>query len=243
MKIQIFENYEKLSQESARLLATQILRHPESVLGLATGSTPLSTYKKLIRLYEEGLISFKKIRTYNLDEYIKIDVKNPESYRAFMEDKLFSKVDIDEKNWHIPNGNAEDLEKECRLYDKKIEEAGGVDLQLLGIGSNGHIAFNEPGTPFSSRTHVVDLKENTIKDNARFFERLEDVPIRAISMGLRTIMEARQIILLANGANKAKAIKEALEGPITPEVPASVLQLHPNLIVLLDEAAASQLGR
>lgn len=243
MKIKIFENYEKMSIEATRIIASQILRQPDSVLGFATGSTPLLTYKRLIRLYEEGLISFKKIKTFNLDEYINIDVKNPGSYRAFMENTLFNKIDIDEKNWFIPDGNAENIEEECILYDKKIKEQGGIDLQLLGMGTNGHIAFNEPGTSFSTRTHVVSLKQNTINDNSRFFDRLEDVPTKAVTLGIRSIMEAKQILFMANGAAKAKAVRDALEGPISIDLPASVLQLHPNVTILLDEAAAMELGR
>ncbi|NLY37217.1 MAG: glucosamine-6-phosphate deaminase [Tissierellia bacterium] len=243
MKILIFENYEKMSKEATRIIAAQILRYPDSVLGLATGSTPMLTYKRLIRLCEEEIISFKKIKTFNLDEYLKIDIKNPASYHAFMEEVLFNKIDIDEKNWYIPNGNAEDIDKECILYDKKIKEMGGIDLMLLGMGSNGHIAFNEPGTSFSTRTHVVDLEENTIRDNSRFFDKLEDVPTQAITLGMRSIMESKQILFMASGANKAKAIRDAFEGPISVDVPASILQLHPNATILLDEAAAMELGR
>lgn len=243
MEIKIYKNYEEMSRAATRILAVQMLKKPDSVLGLATGSTPKLTYKRLIRLYDEGLISFKKIKTFNLDEYIKIDPKNPGSYRAFMENKLFNKVDIDEKHWFIPDGNAEDIEKECLLYDKKIKDIGGLDIQLLGIGTNGHIGFNEPGTSFSTRTHVVELKENTIKDNSRFFNKIEEVPSQAITLGIRSIMEAKKILLIANGANKARAIKGTLEGPITTDLPASVLQLHPNIVVLLDEDAARELGR
>lgn len=243
MKILIFENYDKMSKEATRIIAAQILRYPDSVLGLATGSTPMLTYKRLIRLCQEEIISFKKIVTFNLDEYIKIGLNNPGSYRAFMEEKLFNDINIDQKNWFIPDGNAEDIEKECLLYDKKIRDHGGIDLQLLGMGTNGHIAFNEPGTSFSTRTHVVTLKENTIKDNSRFFDTVEEVPTQAVTLGMRSIMESKQILFMASGANKANAIRDAFEGPIDINMPASVLQLHPNVTILLDEAAAKELGR
>lgn len=243
MKIIIVKDEKAMSNEAARIIGRRIIEKPDIVLGLATGGTPVGTYNNLIRYYEEGLISFNKVTSFNLDEYIGLDKKSPMSYVHFMQDKLFSKVDMDEKKWFIPQGICENTEKECLDYEKKIKKAGGIDLQLLGIGVNAHIGFNEPGTDFGSRTQIVDLTQETIESNARYFYSKEEVPTQAISMGLRTIMEAKEILLLANGASKAEAIKHTVEGPITPDVPASVLQLHPNVTLIIDEEAAKELNK
>lgn len=243
MNVIIVKDSKEMSKEAARLIAQRMLQNPSLVLGLATGSTPIGTYKNLIRYYEEGLISFKAARSFNLDEYIGLNEKSPMSYITFMKEQLFSKVDMDEKKFRVPRGDARDLDKECIDYEKAIKAAGGIDLQLLGIGGNGHIGFNEPGTAFDSRTQIVDLTEETIKDNARFFTSKEEVPTKAISMGMRSIMEAKEILLLATGSSKAKAIKGAVQGPITVDLPASVLQLHPNVTIIVDEEAARELRR
>lgn len=243
MKIIIVKDSKAMGSEAARLIARRMLQNPSLVLGLATGSTPIGTYQHLIRYCEEGLISFKKVKSFNLDEYVELDAKSPLSYVSFMQEQLFSKVDMDEKNWNIPDGNAQDLEKEALDYEEKIKKAGGIDLQLLGIGGNGHIGFNEPGTDFASVTHSTDLTEETIEDNARFFNSKEEVPTKAISMGMRSIMNAKEVLLLASGSSKAKAIKGAVQGPITTDVPASILQLHPNVTFIVDEEAARELRR
>ena len=243
MNLIIVKDSKEMSKEAARLIAQRMLQNPSLVLGLATGSTPIGTYKNLIRYYEEGLISFKAVRSFNLDEYIGLNEKSPMSYITFMKEQLFSKVDMDEKKYRVPRGDARALDKECIDYEKAIKEAGGIDLQLLGIGGNGHIGFNEPGTAFDSRTQIVNLTEETIKDNARFFSSKEEVPTKAISMGMRSIMEAKEILLLASGSSKAKAVKGAVQGPITVDLPASVLQLHPNVTIIVDEEAARELRR
>lgn len=227
--------------KAALEIVQQIKDKPDTVLGLATGSTPVNMYRRLIEMHRAGQVSFSKVKTFNLDEYVGIPREHPCSYYYFMQENLFSDIDIPPESVSLPDGNAPDLEEECRRYEKKIADSGGIDLQVLGIGHNGHIGFNEPNTPFESVTGIVDLTQSTIKANSRFFESEDQVPRQAVSMGIKTIMLARKIILLAKGADKADIIQKALQGPITPEVPASVLQLHPNLLVFLDNEAAARL--
>lgn len=241
MKIIVVKDYAELSKRASFMIASQITLKNESVLGLATGSTPIGTYRALVELYREGIVDFSKVTTFNLDEYYGLQADNPQSYRYFMDENLFSKVNVPAEAIHIPNGSAEDVQVECRNYEASISAAGGIDFQLLGIGKNGHIGFNEPDVTFEAQTHLVELDEETIKSNARFFERIEQVPKQAISMGIKTIMQSRHILLLATGTEKAETIHQMVRGKITPSCPASILQLHPNVTVLLDEAAASKL--
>jgi glucosamine-6-phosphate deaminase len=241
VRIVIAKDYYELSKKAANLLASQITLKPNSVLGLATGSTPMGAYNELIRIYKEGNISFSEVMTFNLDEYYGLDKENTQSYYYFMMENLFKHVNMNKNNIYIPDGRAKDISNECIEYEHKIMQAGGIDLQLLGIGRNGHIGFNEPDVKFEAQTHLVTLDEDTIEANSRFFTAMEDVPRRAISMGIKTIMHSRKIILLANGEEKAETINNMINGKITPELPASVLQLHPDVVVLLDEKAASRL--
>jgi len=241
MRIVTVKDYEELSKKAANILASQITLKPNSVLGLATGSTPVGTYRELVRIYQEGDINFSEVVTFNLDEYYGLDKENPQSYYYFMMENLFSHVNINHNSIYIPDGRAESIENECTEYENKIRRAGGIDLQLLGIGRNGHIGFNEPDVKFEAQTHLVTLDEDTIEANSRFFASMEEVPRKAISMGIKTIMHSRKILLLASGEEKAETIKNMINGKITPELPASVLQLHPDVVVLLDEKAASKL--
>ncbi|WP_339319075.1 glucosamine-6-phosphate deaminase [Paenibacillus sp. FSL R10-2734] len=241
MNILKFQSDEDFVQTGANLIASLLHSNPKAVLGLATGSSPVGVYAKLVEMHQKGLVSFSKVTSFNLDEYIGLPVDHPQSYRSFMNEQLFNHIDIDPKQTHIPNGNAADMEAECLAYDKMLEEKGPVDLQILGIGSNGHIGFNEPDDNLSSKTHVVDLLEDTREANARFFDTLDDVPRQAVTMGIGGILKARQILLLVRGANKAEAIRNAVEGPITTQCPASLLQSHPNVIVLVDEGAGKWL--
>lgn len=243
MKIIVTDNYSMLSKASSDIIEELINKKPDAVLGLATGGTPVGTYEELIRRYEQGKIDFSKIKTINLDEYIGLDENNTQSYRYFMNDKLFNHINIDKKNTFLPNGIAEDIEKECMEYDKKIDEMGGIDLQILGIGNNGHIAFNEPAENLNTGTHVTYLTEDTIEANARFFTSLDEVPRQAITMGVGKIMQARKIILLANGKNKVPAIKGILSGKITTENPASMLQLHSDVTLIIDREIKDELDK
>lgn len=219
----------------------QVLAKPDSVLGLATGSTPLKPYGHMIKLYEAGAVDFSKVTTFNLDEYCKLDVNDVNSYHRFMHDNLFDHINIPEENINFLNGNAENLEEECKAYEERIKKSGGIDIQLLGIGSNGHIAFNEPSDSFQRWSHVVALKESTIKDNSRFFKSIEEVPTHAVTMGIGSIMQAKRILIIAIGENKAKAIKQLIDGNVTPQCPASVLQFHTDVTLMLDKGAASLL--
>ena len=241
MRIIIAENYEKMSQKAAGFIASQMILQPTSILGLATGSTPIGTYQKLIELNHEGVIDFSKIKTFNLDEYLGISPENTQSYYHFMQENLFNHINIKSNQTHVPNGQAQSIEAECLSYEKAIQDAGGIDLQLLGIGSNGHIGFNEPSEHFEAITHKVKLTQETIEANSRFFEKIDDVPTEAVSMGTRTIMRARKVLLVASGASKSQAVLDALCGPITPQSPASILQLHPDVTFILDVEAASLL--
>ncbi len=241
MRIIIAKNYEDLSKKSSHIIAGQLIMKPDSVIGLATGSTPIGTYKVLKQMYHDDLISFSGVTTFNLDEYIGLDEHSDQSYRYFMNKELFDEVDIKPERVHIPSGAAETILDECIHYEASIRKAGGIDLQLLGIGRNGHIGFNEPDLKFEASTHLVALDEDTIKANARFFNSEDEVPKMAISMGIKTIMHSRRILLLASGIEKAEMIYQMVYGDIHPELPASVLQIHPDVIVILDEAAASEI--
>lgn len=226
------ENYEKLSRIAASIICAQVIAKPESVLGLATGSSPLGAYKNMIKAYEDGDVDFSKVKSVNLDEYVGLDGNHEQSYRKFMNDNLFSKINIPLEETHVPNGCAADIEKEGKDYDELIKSLGGIDLQLLGIGLDGHIGFNEPDSVFTAGTHKVELDESTIEANARFFESKDDVPRSAITMGMEGIMKAKKVLLIANGAAKKDIVEKSFYGPITPEVPASILQLHPDLTVI-----------
>ena len=235
MKFYEVENYEQLSRMAANLIMAQVVSKPESVLGLATGSSPVGTYKKLIESYKNGDVDFSKITSINLDEYVGLVGTDVQSYRYFMDTNFFNHVNVNKSNTHVPNGCAPELDKEVARYDKLIELVGGIDLQLLGIGIDGHIGFNEPDEIFVKETHVVDLEESTIEANARFFEKKEDVPKQAISMGIGGIMSAKKVVLIANGKNKKDIVKKAFFGPVTPKVPASILQLHPDATIIYSE--------
>ncbi len=237
MRIILCENYEEMSAKAANIFAAQLTLKPDSVLGLATGSTPVGMYKKLIEKNKAGEIDFSNVRTFNLDEYYPIKRDNSQSYFTFMNENLFSHINIDIKNTHVPNGETDNPEEECKNYEKMLNEVGGVDLQVLGIGQNGHIAFNEPDDALFSYTHITDLTKNTIEANSRFFESEKDVPTQAITMGMASIMSAKKIILLANGANKKDAVKELLNDKITTSVPATLLKLHPDVVLICDKDA------
>ncbi|MEW9094267.1 MAG: glucosamine-6-phosphate deaminase [Clostridiaceae bacterium] len=239
MEIIKVKDYKELSRKASSILASQLILKPKSVLGLATGSTPIGTYEELIRLYNEGVISFSNVITFNLDEYCELESNDINSYCNFMKTKFFSHIDIREENIHIPNGLAKDIQKECEDYEKEIKKSGGIDIQLLGIGRNGHIGFNEPSFKFESKTFLVNLDEDTIKANSRFFNSIEDVPRQAISMGIKTIMSSKKILLLANGEEKAEILYRVIYGDIIPQVPASILQLHPDVTIIVDEKAGS----
>lgn len=241
MKVIITKNYDEMSAVAAAIIANQVKDNPSSVLGLATGSTPIGLYKCLIDLYKNGEISFKDIKTVNLDEYLGLEPTHNQSYRYFMNENLFNHIDINKENTNVPSGICDDFDKECDRYENLIENLGGIDIQLLGIGNNGHIGFNEPDDCFAGRTHVTPLTESTITANARFFESKADVPTKAISMGIGTIFKAQKIVLVASGKSKAQTILDTVKGKITPQVPASVLQLHNDVTLVIDEEAASLL--
>ncbi|WP_054252446.1 glucosamine-6-phosphate deaminase [Neofamilia massiliensis] len=241
MKIFVVKNYEELSQMAADLVAKEMAAKDPIVLGLATGSTPEGMYEILARMYDQGKLDFSHVTSFNLDDYLGIDENNDQSYRYFMNKHLFSKVNIKKENTFVPPAMTKDPTQAGLDYDQKILDAGGIDLQILGIGINGHIGFNEPGPAFVGPTHGIKLTEETIKANSRFFESIDDVPREAITMGMKSILNARKIILVANGKNKADAIFKTVKGPITPEVPSSILQLHNDLTIIVDEEAASML--
>jgi len=245
MRVIITKNYDEMSKEAAKIVVDLIRKKPKCVLGLATGSTPVGLYKELVRMHKEEGLDFSKVVTFNLDEYYGLSPDHPQSYRYFMDVNLFNGINIKKENTHVPNGKVpvEKIEEYCKNYEEMIKKAGGIDLQVLGIGGDGHIGFNEPGSPIFSRTRLVALDEQTIKDNSRFFEKIEDVPRFALTMGVGTILEAKEIIFLASGEKKAEVVAKAIEGPITSQITASALQLHPRVTVILDEAAASKLKR
>ena len=239
MQICKVKNYQELSRKAANLIAAQVILKPDSVLGLATGSSPVGTYEHLVEMYENGDLDFSQVTTVNLDEYKGLAGSDEQSYRYFMNTNLFDHVNIDKSRTYVPNGLEEDSEKACADYNEIIRSVGGVDMQLLGIGGNGHIGFNEPGEAFEKETHCVDLTESTIKANARFFASMDEVPKQAYTMGIKNIMAAKKILLVATGSAKADALYKSLYGPITPNVPASILQLHPDVTVVADEEALS----
>ena len=239
MKVIVTKNYEEMCQKAARIIAAQITLKEDSVLGLATGSTPIGIYEDLVKKYEDGRLDFSEVCTVNLDEYVGLSADNDQSYRWFMNHHLFDHINIPKQYTYVPNGCAADPEDECEDYELLIQQLGGVDLQLLGLGPNGHIGFNEPADSFETETHVTALTESTIEANSRFFASKEEVPTSAITMGIGTIMQAKKIVLVANGAGKAKAVKAMLFGPVTPQCPASILRFHQDVTVIVDEAAFS----
>ena len=229
-----------MSREAANIISAQIIMKPDCVLGLATGSTPIGLYKQLIEWYQKGDLDFSEVRTVNLDEYKGISRENDQSYYYFMHQNLFDHVNVPEGNTHLPDGMALDPEKECDRYNNLIQSMGGVDLQLLGIGHNGHIGFNEPGDSFDKQVHCVNLTESTIEANKRFFASADEVPRQAYTMGIGNILQAKKILVVANGEGKAEIVKKAFFGPVTPQVPASILQLHQDVVLVADEAALSK---
>ncbi|KMK69506.1 glucosamine-6-phosphate deaminase [Bacillus safensis] len=239
MNIIEFESKEQLGKEAAAIIAHAIAAKPDTVLGLATGGTPIDTYKELIQLHQAHQLSFKQTKTINLDEYAGLDPEHENSYMTYMKRHLFDYIDLPQSQYFLPNGNAAHLEKECLRYDQLIEDVGGIDLQLLGIGQNGHIGFNEPGTPFNSKTHVVQLDENTRQANARYFSSIDEVPTHAITMGIASILSSKKILLLASGKSKAKVIQYLEQAEIHPDFPASALKLHEDVTVLIDREAGS----
>ena len=242
MRIYKAKDYEDMSRKAANIISAQVIMKPDCVLGLATGSTPIGLYKQLVGWFEKGDLDFSKVQTVNLDEYKGLNRENDQSYYYFMHDNLFDHINIPEENTHLPNGMEMDSEKECARYTKLIQSMGGVDLQLLGIGHNGHIGFNEPSESFDKEVHCVNLTQSTIEANKRFFASADDVPRQAYTMGIKTIMQAKKILIVANGEGKADIVRDAFFGPITPQVPASVLQLHNDVTLVADEAALSKVS-
>ena len=240
MKIYVTEDYQTMSRKAANILSAQVILNPTSVLGLATGSTPVGMYKQLIAWYKKDDLDFSQVKTVNLDEYVGLAPDHDQSYRYFMQSNFFDHINISPENTNLPNGQAADLAAECQRYNGVIRSLGGIDVQLLGMGHNGHIGFNEPGDAFELETHVVDLTQRTIEANARFFASPDEVPRQALTMGIKTIMQARQILVVVSGEDKADAVKAALTGPVTPKVPASILQMHPNVVLVADRAAMSK---
>ncbi|MDQ7065514.1 MAG: glucosamine-6-phosphate deaminase [candidate division KSB1 bacterium] len=241
MLVMIKENYDEMSKEAAKQVAALVRKKPDCVIGFATGSTPLGLYKELIRMHKEEGLDFSKITTFNLDEYVGLPPEHPQSYHYFMWENLFNHINVNPSNVYIPMGMADDIDVFCEWYENKIKEVGGIDLQILGIGANGHIAFNEPGSSLGSRTRIKTLTEKTRQDNARFFSSMDEVPKYAITMGVGTIMEARRLLLLASGTSKAEAIRATVEGPIMAKYPATIVQLHRYATVIVDKDAASKL--
>jgi glucosamine-6-phosphate deaminase len=241
MEVVIRQNYNEMSKLAAQMVAELLNTKPNAVLGMATGSTPLGLYQELVRMYERGQLDFSRVMMFNLDEYVGLPGNHPQSYAYFMQENFFKHVNVQPQNINVPSGTTSNYPAFCDWYEKRIAECGGIDLQILGIGSDGHIAFNEPTSSLSSRTRLKTLSKQTIDDNARFFEHREDVPVYAITMGVGTILEARQLLLVASGKSKARAIAQAVEGPVTSMVTASALQLHRDATVFADEDAASEL--
>lgn len=237
MRIYAAKDYADLSRKAANIISAQVIMKPNAVLGLATGSTPVGAYRQLIEWYNKGDVDFIQISTVNLDEYKGLSGEHDQSYRYFMNHNFFDHINIKKENTNVPNGLAPDAEAECRRYNHVIKSLGGIDLQLLGIGGNGHIGFNEPGAAFEKETHLVTLTEQTRESNARFFAGLDEVPTHAFTMGIKSIMSAKKILLLATGENKAKALYDSFFGPVTPVVPASILQLHNDCTIIADEEA------
>lgn len=242
MEIVISDTYEEMSRAAARAVAETLNSKPNAVLGLATGSTPLGVYRELVRMHKNEGLDFSQVTTFNLDEYVGLKKDHPQSYHYFMHENLFKHINIPLPHIYIPSGTTNNYAAFCAWYEQRIVDCGGIDLQLLGIGSDGHIAFNEPSSSLGSRTRIKTLAKSTIEDNARFFERIEDVPIYAITMGVGTILEAKKIVFLANGSPKADAVAKAIEGPVTSMITASALQLHPDVTAFLDRPAATGLS-
>jgi glucosamine-6-phosphate deaminase len=243
MRVIVEQAPDSVSRTAAQIVAKLIRKRPTCVLGLATGSTPLGMYRELIRMHREEGLDFSRVVTFNLDEYVGLSPTHPQSYRYFMQHHLFDSINIDIRNTHVPDGRALDFESYCEQYEKTIGDEGGIDLQVLGIGSDGHIAFNEPGSSLGSRTRLKSLTAETIRDNARFFESEAEVPRLAVTMGVGTILESRRCLLLAAGQAKARAIRDTIEGPVTAQVTASALQLHRDVVAIIDEQAAQLLER
>lgn len=240
MKIFKSKDYNDMSRKAANIISAQIIMKPDCVLGLATGSTPIGAYKQLVEWYNKGDLDFSEVTTVNLDEYRGLSRDNEQSYYYFMNENLFEKVNINKKNTFLPDGMEQDIETACQKYNDIIHSVGGVDLQLLGLGHNGHIGFNEPGVVFETETHCVNLSERTIKANTRFFTSENDVPRQAYTMGIKTIMSAHKILVVVSGEEKADIVKTAFFGPVTPQIPASILQLHNDVTLVADEAALSK---
>jgi glucosamine-6-phosphate deaminase len=240
MKIYKAKDYNDMRRKAANIISAQIIMKPDCVLGLATGSTPIGAYKQLVEWYRKGDLDFSEVTTVNLDEYKGLSRENPQSYYYFMNENLFDHVNIDKSRTFLPDGMEADSEKACADYNATIARVGGVDLQLLGLGHNGHIGFNEPGTAFEKETHCVDLTERTIQANTRFFQSEAEVPRQAYTMGIKTIMSAQRILVVVSGEDKADTVRDAFFGPVTPAVPASILQLHGNVTLVADEAALSK---
>lgn len=241
MKVLVVKNYDEMSKVAAKELAEVISKKPEATLGLATGGTPVGMYKELIDMHKNGELDFSKVTTVNLDEYVGLSGEHDQSYRYFMDSNLFNHVNIRKEYTYVPNGLAEDMHQECVNYDKRIEELGGIDVQVLGIGSNGHIGFNEPSDTLSLGTHVTDLAESTIEANSRYFTSKEEVPTKALTMGLGAIMKAKKILLMVSGEAKAEIMDKVVNGKITTQVPASFLQMHKDVVLIIDENAARKI--
>lgn len=242
MRLHVVNDYNQMSSKAASIVASQIILQPDTVLGLATGATPLGMYQNLVNLYQDGMVDFSEVVTFNLDEYLGLESNHPQSYNYYMFHNFFAHVNIPAEKIHIPQGKCADVCKTCRQYDQEIAKYEGIDLQVLGIGNNGHIGFNEPNYILKTETHLVKLTEETIEANSRFFNSSKEVPREAISMGMGSIMQAKRILLLASGESKAQAIARTISGEITTEVPASLLQLHPNLTIIVDQQAAKLLN-
>ena len=241
MKIIEVQDYQQMSRRAAEYIIKKVVQNPSINLGLATGGTPIGTYKCLIEDHQKSGTSYQKVTTFNLDEYIGLSGDNENSYRYFMDNQLFNYININKANTNVPSGIAADFQEECKRYEDLITKHGGIDLQILGIGSNGHIGFNEPGTSFSSKTHIVELEESTIQANARYFNRIEEVPTKAITMGISTIMKSKEILLLVSGEKKREALFRLLNGEISESFPASVLKNHPCVTIIADKAAITDL--
>lgn len=241
MKIVKAKDYSEMSKKAANIIAAQMIMKPNAVLGLATGGTPVGIYEKLVEWYKDGAIDFSQVTTINLDEYRGLDREHEQSYWYFMHDHLFNHVNVPAERIFVPNGMDMDAAHACSAYDEIIRNAGGIDIQLLGIGEDGHIGFNEPAEAFDLDTHCVDLTESTIEANKRFFASKDDVPRQAYTMGIKAIMQAKKVLLVANGENKAEIMEKAFFGPVTPMVPASILQMHPDFTIVADEAALSRI--
>jgi glucosamine-6-phosphate deaminase len=239
MRVIRCKDYDDMSRKTANIISAQVILKPNAKLGLATGTTPIGAYEQLIKWYNKGDVDFAEVTTYNLDEYLGLSGDDKQSYRYFMDHTFFNHINIDKANTHVPNGAATDPEAACRDYDELMAQAGSLDLQLLGIGRNGHVGFNEPGDSFSKGTHVVELAQSTIEANSRLFDHIDQVPKKALSMGVQNIMSAKTILVAASGADKAQAVRDMIEGPVSPRCTASILQLHADCFVVADEAALS----